>query len=497
MSNAADRTGKVNVAGRKTLASIAWVYAAFLVEKFSTLVTTAILARLLVPEDFGLIASAMLVIGLLTTFRDLGVPEAVIYFGDRPEETNSTSFWIHAGLGLSLASILFFGAPLIVHALGGDDELASVLRAMSPALFFGALGFTHVALIQKHLYFSRRATVDFITAALKAAVTIALALAGWKLWAIVYGYVFASAFRSIALWIALPFRPHVAFSRRRAAEMLNYGKHIFGEGLLSNLVVYADQIAILGLFGSGALAYYYIAARVPELIIYQIATVLTTVLFPTISNLRKEPGAIQNFIVEATRILAYVIYPISLGLAVTAAPLLETLFGAAWTDSAPYLVVLALRGLAATSLWIVGDGLKAIGRPDKLLQITLIETLIAVPLCFVLAKVFGTPLAACFGVLVAMLLANVQRLVEAKRLLGVAPGRFFAASFPSAAAAILMAGCVMAIEGYLVQHTAGFRLAVEVAAGAVVYCGVLWMFDRDRIKGDIAHLAASRADRRQ
>lgn len=467
---------------KRTLAGIAWVYAAFVVEKLSTLVTTAVLTRILVPEQFGIIASAMLVIGLLSTFRDLGVPESVIYFKDRPEETNNTSFWLHFAIGTTLSLLLFLTAPFIAGFLNDDKTLAPILQAMSPALLFGAFGFTHVALLQKHLMFARRASVDFLTAIFKAALTIFLAFKGWDVWAIVVGYVFGSIFRTAALWLAIPFRPRLLFSGERAREMLHYGKHIFGEGLVSNIVNYADQIAIVVLFGSETLAYYFVAARIPELVIYQIAIVLTTVLFPTISSFREKPGAIQQFVVEATRFLSYAIYPAALGLAVTAPALLETIFGSNWTASAPYVVILALRGLFATALWIVGDGLKAIGRPDKLFQITLIEACIAFPLTFILAIVFNSPLAACMGVPIAMLVANAQRLLEAKRLLAIEPSAFFLASWKSALAAIIMTGCVFAIEASLTSHAAFVRLAIEVVSGAAVYCAALLILERDRIK---------------
>lgn len=468
--------------------SIGWVYAAFVIEKLSTFVTTAVLARLLAPEEFGLIASALLIIGLLSTFRDLGFPDAVIYFEDKSGDTTNSSFWIHVALGTILTVTLFILAPLIAHAFNGGDELVSILRAMSPAMLFGSFGLTHIALIQKRLFFARRAAVDFLAAVLKAGLTIYLAWLGWKEWALVAGFVFSSAFRSLAVWIALPWRPTFHFSRDRAFEMFHYGKLVFAEGVLGNIVLYVDQMAIAALFGSEALAYYFVASRIPDLVLYQVAAVLTTVLFPTIAKLRGDLPAIRRFVIEATRLLSYCIFPVSLGLVATAQPMLETTFSKTWIPAAPFLVILTLRGLLATGLWVVGDGLKAVGRPDILFRITIVEVCISAPLVFILGKFFQSPLAASAGVLIAMFVADILRVLAAKKILGVQPIKFLGACGPAALAALIMWACVLGVDLLMATKPAVLRFGVEVASGIIIYCGSLWLIERDRLLADLNNL---------
>ena len=475
---------------KRTLVSIGWVYAALVLEKLSTFVTTAVLARFLVPEEFGLIATALLIIGIIAIFRDLGIVDSVIYFDDQPDETNDSSFVIHVALGAAQTIILFISAPLIAHVIGQGEDLVAVLRAMSPVLFFMSLGLTHTALLQKRLLFARRALIDVLTATLKAIITIYLAWLGWKVWALVAGFIFSSVFRTVALWVAVSWRPGLKFARDRMMEMLHYGKHIFGEGLVHSLLLYADQIAILLLFGSKPLAYYFIAARIPELILHQIAVVLTAVMFPTISNMKADLTSVRTFVVQATRLLSYIAFPVALGLVVIAVPLLELAFGVTWIVAAPYLVVVSLRELLIIKFWVVGDGLKAIGRPDVIWRISVIEMILSVILIGVFMSIYKSPIVACLGVPAAMLIGNILRLKAAKDLLGIEPSAFVRALAPATAAALIMFGCVYALDLWIAAESPLVRVAIDALAGAAVYALALWLIDGRQIRDDIARLTA-------
>jgi PST family polysaccharide transporter len=469
---------------KRTLASIGWVYVAFLVEKLSTLGTTAVLARILTPSDFGLIASALLVIGLISTFRDLGVIDAVIYFDDRPRETADSSFWIHTALGAAQMVLLIVLAPSIALMLGQGEAFVTILWAMSPALLVGSFGLTHNALLHKRLLFARRAMVDVIAATCKAAFTVALAWMGWEVWALVAGFLFGIALRTIALWIAVAYRPQLRFARDRALDMLRYGKHIVANNVAGSFAVYVDQVVILSSFGREPLAYYFIAARIPDLVIYPIARVLTAVLFPTISNLKNNIEKVRTFVVEATRVLSYAIFPIGLGLAATAEPLLETVFGATWLPGAPFLVVLSLVGMVATTLWVIGDGLKAIGRPDIMWRITLAEIVFSTIAILVLVELLADPIGACLGVLAAITFANVLRLVAARRLLDLPAGVFLRACAPAAFSAVVMCAAVLALDRVIDERSAIFRLSIEVLLGMAIYGGLLALIDGARLRRD-------------
>jgi O-antigen/teichoic acid export membrane protein len=344
--------------------------------------------------------------------------------------------------------------------------------------------------MQKQLQFSRRALIDFLTAVSKAVLTIYLALLGWKEWALAAGFVFGAAFRSAALWLAVSWRPELHFAKERARQMLHYGKHIVGNGLIGNIIAYVDQLAILIFFGKEPLAYYFVAARIPELFIYQITVVLTTVLFPTMSNMKSEPATLRHFVVQSTRLLSYVIFPLTLGIVATAEPLLEFALGSTWIPSATFLILLTLGGLLSTYLWVIGDGLKAVGRPDVIWRITLIEMVVSVPATLLLVCVLKTPVAACFGVLSGIVVANVLRLDAARRYLGIPVSAFFEACRPAAVAATMMFGAVALTDFAIGEVPLISRLACEVVVGIVVYVGLLWLIDGERLKADFGRLAS-------
>jgi O-antigen/teichoic acid export membrane protein len=272
--------------------------------------------------------------------------------------------------------------------------------------------------------------------------------------------------------------------------MLHYGKHIVGNGLIGNIVAYVDQLAILLFFGKEPLAYYFVAARIPELFIYQITVVLTTVLFPTMSNMKSEPLALRDFVVQSTRLLSYVIFPLTLGIIATAEPLLEFALGRTWIPSATFLILLTLGGLLSTYLWVIGDGLKAVGRPDVIWRITLIEMVVTVPATLLLVLILETPLAACYGVLSGMVVASVLRLAAARRYLGIPASAFLEACWPAALAACLMFGVVTLTDFAIGEAPLISRLACEVVVGIVAYAGFSWLFDRERLKADFGMLVS-------
>ena len=263
----------------KTISGVIWAYAAFVGEKLSLFVTTAVLARLLVPEQFGIIASALLVLAAVDAFRDFGVKDALIWNDSEPELSADTAFWFHVALGAVLTAGVFAAAPLIANALDAP-LLSDVLRVMSFAFVLNGLGMTHEAVMQKDLIFRKRYVIDLIAALIKGVVSVALAFADYGVWALAYGYVIGIATRTAGRWLVLRWAPRLRFSLDRCIALIRYGRHLLAVNLIDIAIDRADQIAIVLILGDVSLGYYYIAARIPETVIFHFNIVLTRVLFP-------------------------------------------------------------------------------------------------------------------------------------------------------------------------------------------------------------------------
>lgn len=482
--------GKENISGARTLISIGWVYLTFVIEKVATFGTTAVLARLLVPEQFGVIATALLIIGFISTFRDFGIPEALVYLDEKPRATAETAFWLNLILGSALMLALVAAAPFISWLVNESQEFTDILRVMSLFFFFNALGSSHGALLRKRLMFLRRSTVNVIAAFGKAAFTISLACLGFGIWSLVIGFVAGSAIRSIGLWIALPWLPQLNFAREQGAALFRYGKHVLAVGLIGSFLDRLDQVVILLFFGKLSLAYYYIAARIPGIFITQIGRVLTNVLFPTYAAVKSSKEAVAFYVLETTRYLSYLLFPIAIGISLTANDLIIVAFGTKWAPAAPFLTALSLCALFDGILWATGDGFKAIGRPDVLTRMATIHSILAPPVLLVGVAFFGKPIAAPYLLLATIVVVVILQSIATKQVLGIAYSTLLKVVGPAALSSLIMVPAVITSNRWLTDLGLPVPaiLALEIVVGALTYASILLMIDGRRIFRDIGKL---------
>lgn len=471
----------------KTISGIIWAYAAFVGEKFSLFVTTAILARLLVPEQFGIIASALLVLAAVDAFRDFGVKDALIWNDDEPELSADTAFWFHVVLGAMLTAGLFAAAPLIANALHAP-LLSDVLRLMAFAFVLNGLGMTHEAVLQKKLLFRKRYIVDLFAALIKGVVSVVLALADYGVWALAYGFVIGFATRTAGRWLVLRWAPRPRFSMDRFIALIRYGRHLLAVNLLDIAIDRADQIAIVLMLGDVSLGYYYIAARIPEVAIYHFNVVLTRVLFPAYTRVKDDRDQLIRYLLQTARYTGYLVIPIGLGLAIVADLAIVVIFGDQWTPAGPVLSILSLAGIGYSLMWSAGDGAKAIGRPDVLSKLTVIEALYSLPIIFGMVWVFGTIEAAALGLLISLGIYNVLRLAVMSRILGFRAFDYLAVYRSPTIAAATMAAAVGLLRWLVPFASVTIELIASIVLGACVYCAVLWWQDRDRLLGGIAFI---------
>ncbi len=472
---------EVTVPGASTVEAIGWVYLAFVVEKLSVFGTTVVLARVLAPDQFGLMVTALLVMALISIFRDCGISDALVFVDLHPGTTAETAFGLNLIIGAVLATFLFATAPYISAVLHESSDLTTILRAMSLTFFFNALGGTHSALLQRQLKFSRRATVDLSTAIGKAAITISLVVLGFGVWSVVIGFIAGSALRSALLWLALEWRPRPRLDIAQSKELLGFGKHILFNGLISQIVSNVDQVAIAVYFGKQVLADYYIGSRIPEVLLAYVCVVLTNVLFPTFASMKSDRSAVARHTVETIRYLCYLLFPVAVGLILVSDEIIAVAFGSKWQAAPSYLSVITLCILSYTVLWPIGDGLKAVGRPDVLSGLGVLLC-IAAPLAILCGLAFfHQPIAACYSYLAALVCAAIARAVAAKRILGIGYSQLILATSPGAAASLGMILPVLATKSALAELSDVAVLAAMTLVGMAAYAAILWIIDGRRV----------------
>lgn len=465
-----------------------WAFLAVTGTRIITLGSLTVLTRLLAPNEFGLLAFALVYITYAETIGDLGTAVALVYWKDRREDAAQVTFVINAAMGIAWCLLTLAAAPLIADFFNNPDA-APIVRALAFGFLIKYLGNTHDALAQKDLRFRARAIPEVGLAATKAAIAIALAAAGFGAWSLVWGHLGGLTVWTIGSWLIVDWRPRFAFPRGLAGPMLRYGRGIVAVNVIAALVHHAD-VAIVGrMLGAVALGLYQIADRIPDATITIIIWVGSKVLFPAFARLR-EPGALRRAYLDALKYVSVVTVPIAGGLVIAAEPVMRVVFGAQWVAAAPILQWLAvytgIRSLGSHA----GDVLKATGRSGLLAAFGAVKAALLIPAMIFGARYGATGVAIALTSITAVTsLLNVVIIMRQLEFGFAAAGRALRTS--------VIAGTVMAAAAWSVRALAaplrpGLALVLIVVAGAAAYALALMLLDRSLFRELVAMLLPSR-----
>ena len=459
--------------GRRAFTSFLWAAASYAGGKVLVFVATLVLARLLVPSEFGLVAFALAVIYYLEYVTDLGLGAALIYRSDAEDpRVSSTAFWIGVVGAVVLFVASWFAAPLLAD-VGPGHAVVPLFRVLALQFLFSALGKAHEYRLRRSLQFRRLFWPELASGLGKGVVSIALAVAGAGAWSLVIGQLVGTLSQSIALWIVHPFRPGWHVSRRHVAPMMRFGLGIVAVGLLGQGAKNFDYVVVGAKLGAAALGVYYLAFRLPELVIVAGFQVANDVLFPFYARLRDgalEAGDddLRRGYLQTVRLGAMVAWPAALGMAALALPLVLVLYGERWRSAAAPLAFVAIWAGLASLASMPGAVFKALGRSWLLTATGIMQIAILFPAILLAAPYGITAVAASQVVEKTISLALLGAVIG--RVLGVRWYAAFVAGAPALGLSAVMAG---ALYGLSVALPPGAALAVGIPLGAVVYLAAL------------------------
>jgi PST family polysaccharide transporter len=460
--------------GARTVRGMYWAYGSFVAGRALTLVATAILARLLDPRDFGLVALALVFTALLETVADLGVGQALVVAPeDEVADRAETVFVASVALGAALWGIVAALGPLA--ALFFDEpELSWLFGLLGLNFLLRGLGSTHYALAEKRLDFRARTLAELADVVVRGVVAIALAIAGLGAASIVIGYLAGTVALSATLWAVVPWRPRLRGRRSHLPGLVRLGAAYSGVDVLAAVSANVDYLFVGRVLGPAALGLYSIAFRLPDLLVMNLSLVAGRVLFPAFAAVARE--ALAGAYLLAFRYTMLCAIPLAAGLAALAEPVILALFGERWEGSVDALRVLAVYSLFLTVNIPAGTVYKATGRPQVLLLLGLPRLVLLVIGLALLTDEGIVAVAACQAVTAA--LVAVLSTVLAGRLLAVGPWSLGAELWAPLLAAAPAAAALVALAQALPPWPA---LLAGVPAGAAVYLGVLWLVRRELV----------------
>jgi PST family polysaccharide transporter len=414
---------------------LVWSAAAFVASKALALAAIVVLARLLAPSEFGLLAAVVAYIAVIELGSDLGMKATIIYEQERGVSSRiQTAFTLNLALAAALSMVGVALAPLVAGFFGvaGHTDL---FRLGALNLLLTGLGNTHDALLLRDMSFILRIRPQVVRDLVRGVVAIALAVAGFGAAALVIGHLAGTAAWCAVQWIMSPLRPRLQFDRAIARSMIGYGRASAMLEVLAALTSRIDVLVIGGLLGSLALGVYTIAFRLPDMLIASVAYTATVVAFPALARKRDEDrGSLAGATLQLLRYQALYALPLGAAVATLSVPLINVLFSPTWQAAAPVMVPIAIAAAVRASVFPLGDTLKAAGRQGTLVRINLLAIPALIGGC-VLAQDDGITAVAWAIAIVIAIVGSLQT-GAVRQLLGLSWQQLGAALLPALTTAL-------------------------------------------------------------
>ncbi|MBT3390741.1 MAG: lipopolysaccharide biosynthesis protein [Chloroflexi bacterium] len=458
---------------KKAIQGTFWSYLSFIIGKLLSFATTIILARLLLPEEFGLVGYATVVIDYLDVLNTLGMGTAIISRKDRIEEASNIAFYSSTILSIVLYLLAWVAAPFAA-AYFSEPAVTPLLRVIALTLPIYALGAIPGAHIQKNLRFKIKIIPDFSRSFSKGLVSVVLAWAGFGVWSLIWGQIVSAFIVVILNWILGKWRPTRVFDRQVSKEMLTFGGHIVAIGFIGVLLNNVDYLIVGRVLGAAALGYYTLAYRMPELVIRTINLGVDRVAHPILSTLQWDQEQLRSVYRNYLRYTSLAILPAGVGLAILSAPIIRIFYSSEWLASIPVMRWIAIAVMVGALGHIPGVLYKAINRPDILNKLALIKLPLTIAILWYGSR-WGIVGVALGHVLLAFIKVTLDTVV-AGRFVNFGLWQVFKTISPAFWGAIIMGAAILPL--HLIPNFSDIpKLITAIILGAGVFIAIVYWLD--------------------
>lgn len=466
--------------GDRVRSAVIWRSGSQILAQIITWASTLLVIRLLDPADYGLFAMTQVVLSFLAFLNGWGFASALVQSDSVDPFRIRQAFGLLLLLNALLAAIQFFGAP-VAAAYYGQPMVAELLRMQ--ALMFLATPFIALpeVMMSRALDFRRQAIVNLLAALAGAGTALACALAGYGVWTLVYAPIALFWTRAIGLTLVARLLVWPSFNFKGCGQIIGFGSAVLFSQFFWLVQSQADVFIAGRRFEPHALGLYAEALFLAQIFMAKFVPPLNEVAFPAYSRIKDDRAAVRWGFLKTVRILMLVAAPFYCGLAVTAAPMVETLFGEKWLGMVPYIQLLSLALVLMTVQILFAPVTNAMGKPS-LSMFASLGGAIVFPIAFMIGARWGLIGMAWAWLIAAPLLLLITARLSAP-LIGVTLWDVARAMLPGLAPALVMAIAVgFAGQGLVaVGWSPPLRLALLVGFGAFLYAALLWLFEREAL----------------
>lgn len=455
----------------KTFSNLVWRLFERCGAQFVAFLVSIILARLLSPEQFGIIALVTIVTSILEVFVDSGLGNALIQSKNAGDLEFSTVFFANFLFCIVLYTILFFIAPFIA-AFYKDKTLKSVIRMLGLTLIVSGLKNVQQAYVSKNLLFRKFFFATLTGTIFAACVGIFLAYNGFGVWALVAQQLVNIFIDTCVLWVIVPWRPKKMFSFSVFKELFSYGWKILLASLINRIYLDVRQLIIGRVYTPSDLAFYNQGEKFPRFISSNIDSSIDSVLFPVLAKKQEDVLVIKSMTRRAIKISSYIMLPLLLGLAATSKNVVKLILTDKWLPCVPYFILgcisFALQPVTSANL----NAIKAVGRSDIFLKLEIIKKTLSTAIVLITMP-FGV-FAIAIGSAIYSIIAAFINSFPTYKLLRYSFIEQFLDIFPQIIVSTLMSICVyiLPLEGLAIA----LQLLIQITIGGAFYIVVTAVF---------------------
>ena len=441
-----------------------WRFAERCGAQLVSFLVSVLLARILVPKDYGTIALVTIFTAILQVFVDSGLSTALVQKKDADDLDFSSVFYFNFAVCLILYAGMYIAAPYIA-AFYNDPSLTSVIRVIGLTIIVSGVKGIQQAYVSRNMLFKRFFFSTIGGTIFSAFLGISLAYAGFGVWALVAQQLSNTAIDTIILWLTVKWRPKRMFSWYRLKNLLSFGWKLLASSLLDTCYNNLRNLIIGKMYSASDLAFYNQGDKFPKVIVTNINTSIDSVLLPTMSNSQDNKERVKQMARRAIKTSTYVMAPLMLGLAFCAEPIVKIVLTDKWLPCVPFLIFFCITYM----FWPVHtanlNAINAMGRSDWFLKLEITKKIVG--MFILLSTMWFGVMAMAYSMLLSSLLSQIINSWPNRNLLGYgymeqvrdfAPGILLSAG---------MGICIYFIG--LLQLPTIATLLIQFIAGAAIY----------------------------
>ena len=453
-----------------------WVTAATICARGLNVISAIILARLLAPEDFGLMAIAMAIVAFSQGTTSTGFESALIQKQDRPEDFLNTAWTFELVRYLILFLIIFLAAPLLASFFN-EPRAVAILRVISISLVFHGLRNIGVVYFRKNLDFKKQFVMEIVPLIAYMSVVIPLAFSLRNVWALVWGSLTTGMATCLISYVMHPYRPRPDFSIKRAGKLFNFGKWILGSSILVMIRQQGMTMFVGKFLGIPTLGFYNRAGAFSTMIFQQVSGVVWKVGYPAYSQLQLDPDRFKRVYLKTLQLLTFIGIPMAGGLFVLSGDFVHLFLTDKWLSIVPLMQILCLQAILNFINTPAGIAFQASGRPSIGTKISAIGVIILAITVYPLTARWGAP-GAVASLFLSVLITSPIVWYMAIRVMRCTLGEFFKPVLISLINTGVMVCGILLIKNSISMQVGFAGVFGLIFVGMFIYGVMTFIFDK-------------------